>query len=162
MWMTKNFLNSSSLMIIKMAFTISKMNRIGDRTETSQYGSQQGPVISERSWLASPDMSSHIGTGFVSRSNLYTQMQKSSVVRYIHGKQWPINDVNGYAHHTRIVPQHAYTNTYNYNILFKFRFYSIYFWNLYPLLCMQACMLATLNSIIIIIIKAMDRFISRY
>ena len=36
MWMTKNFLNSSSLMINRMAFTISTMNKIGDRTETSQ------------------------------------------------------------------------------------------------------------------------------
>ena len=51
MWMMKKCLNSTSLMIKSMAFTISKMNRIGDRMETSQYGSQQGPVILERSRL---------------------------------------------------------------------------------------------------------------
>ena len=43
--MTKNLLNSSSLMIIRVAFTIRRMKRMGDKTETTQKGSQPGPVI---------------------------------------------------------------------------------------------------------------------
>ena len=46
-WVMKNFLNSSSLMIIMTDFTIITMKRMGGSAVLTQYGSSDAPVNAE-------------------------------------------------------------------------------------------------------------------
>ena len=82
------------------------------------------------SWIVVSLVDKHGGLLRLRPARLNVQMQKSSVVRYIHEMQSPINDVNGYVHHIHIISRHVYYNTIhtcNHQNLFEILFYSNYF-----------------------------------